>query len=370
MKTPREAQRDEIDNSRMVRYAHRWFLLCRIFRGEVVRMLLFKRVAPVVLLTLAATQVPTGTKAAGDSPASRRNALLQLATKGSGAIPELATALQDESLVVRRTAVRLLIEVGAPAREVLVQGLENSDAVVRRAALAVLCNPLTADSLPYLQKAMKDADPFVRLTAVNFLAQLKPRTRAINDLLEQARQDESPAVRDIAARAVWPFFKENISIRNRKDWDHDITVIQTIALPKEGWRFKTDPKAEGHLLKWFEPGFDDSTWAPINIESAWEEQGHNYDGIAWYRGWFDLPVKPDCLAAEIVFGGVDEVAWVWINGEYVGQHDIGPEGWDKSFALDVTRELKWGTRNQITVRVHDSMYAGGIWKPVKIEVLK
>jgi len=236
--------------------------------------------------------------------------------------------------------------------------------------LWAVCDPLTGNSLPHLKKAIKDSDPLMRLTAVNLLVQLKPRTKEINDLLDQARQDESGPVRDVAAQAVWPFFKETISIRDRKEWDHDINIVQTISLSKDGWRFRTDPKADGHLQKWFTPTLDDSTWLPISIESAWEEQGQKYDGVAWYRGSFDLPAKPDSLAAEIAFGGVDEIAWVWINGQYVGQHDLGTEGWDKPFTLDVTKELKWGQKNQITVRVYDSAYAGGIWKPVKIEVLK
>ena len=73
---------------------------------------------------------------------------------------------------------------------------------------------------------------------------------------------------------------------------------------------------------------------------------------------------------EICFDGVDECAWVWINGRNVGQHDLGPDGWDKPFTLDITEEVRWGERNQITVRVQDSAYAGGIWKPVRIEVLQ
>ena len=304
------------------------------------------------------------------SVAERRSALLEQAAKGTGSVSALAAALEDENLVVRRTAARLLVEMGAPARETLTKALDNSDFLVRRAALWAVCDPLTGNSLPHLKKAIKDSDPLMRLTAVNLLVQLKPRTKEINDLLDQARQDESGPVRDVAAQAVWPFFKEPISIRDRKEWDHDINIVQTISLSKDGWRFRTDPKADGHLQKWFTPTLDDSTWLPISIESAWEEQGQKYDGVAWYRGSFDLPAKPDSLAAEIAFGGVDEIAWVWINGQYVGQHDLGTEGWDKPFTLDVTKELKWGQKNQITVRVYDSAYAGGIWKPVKIEVLK
>ena len=285
-------------------------------------------------------------------------------------MPVLSAALQDENAVVRRTAVRLLVEAGAPARSGLVEALDNADALVRRAALSALCDPPSVENLPHLSKATTDPDPFMRLAAVNLLVQIKPRSQEVHDLLDRARQDEAVTVRQIAARAVWPFFKETVSVRDRKDWDHEIKVAQTIPLPEDGWKFRTDPKEEGHLQKWFAPDYEDAAWAAIEIGSAWEEQGHAYDGVAWYRGWFDLPEKPTYLAVEMAFGGVDEIAWLWINGEFVGQHDLGTAGWDKPFALDVTRELKWGQRNQITVRVHDSAYAGGIWKPVDIQVLQ
>jgi beta-galactosidase/beta-glucuronidase len=141
-------------------------------------------------------------------------------------------------------------------------------------------------------------------------------------------------------------------------------------LPREGWRFQTDARQEGHLHGWYEPSFDDSGWSPIHIEEAWEPQGFKYDGVAWYRGTFDLPAQPEYLAVEMRFGAVDECAWVWINGQYVGQHDLGPEGWDRPFSLDVTSALQWGQKNHITVRVFDSAQAGGIWKPVQLEVLQ
>jgi hypothetical protein len=71
-----------------------------------------------------------------------------------------------------------------------------------------------------------------------------------------------------------------------------------------------------------------------------------------------------------VFGGVDECAWVWINGKYAGDHDIGPNGWNVPFYLDITDLLNWGGKNQITVRAMNTAHAGGIWRPVTIEVLK
>ena len=61
---------------------------------------------------------------------------------------------------------------------------------------------------------------------------------------------------------------------------------------------------------------------------------------------------------------------MWLNGEYVGQHAEGIDGWNKPFRFDVGKELHWGGRNRLVVRVNDTFAAGGIWKGVRLEVLK
>ena len=326
------------------------------------------RTAPAIaLIGLAA--VTTGA-AAADSPSERRAALLACSAQGAAAIPALTAALEDENGVVRRTATRLLAKLGEPAGEQLSKALGNSDFVVRLIALRKLTEVLQRDATPYLATALKDDSPVIRQIAVSELVSIQPRGEQIQQLIEAASRDDAPAVREIAAKALWPFHKEVTSIRDRKDWDHDIEVAQAIPLPTTGWRFALDPGRDGHLNKWHEASFDDSGWVEIGIAKAWEEQGHEYDGVAWYRRDFTLPAKPDCLAVELHFGAVDECAWVWVNGTYVGQHDIGPEGWDKPFTLDVTDAVLWDAENQITVRVLDSKFAGGIWKPVAVEVLK
>ena len=78
----------------------------------------------------------------------------------------------------------------------------------------------------------------------------------------------------------------------------------------------------------------------------------------------------DHNAVELHFEAVDECAWVWLNGIYVGQHDLGPNGWKTPFWIDVTKEIKWGQENVIVVRIQDTAGDGGIWKPVHVEVLK
>ena len=68
--------------------------------------------------------------------------------------------------------------------------------------------------------------------------------------------------------------------------------------------------------------------------------------------------------------GADYFADVWLNGKYIGKHDIGPDGWKVPFWLDVTREIRFGGENLLAVRVKDTEKAGGIWKPVTVDILK
>jgi len=304
------------------------------------------------------------------NPAQRRDAVQQIAKAGNRAIPSLAEALNDDNLVVRRTAARLLAGMGAPAADILRKALGNEDPVVRKAALMSLLSQPKADVLPLLETALRDDHHSIRRIALARLVAMQPRTDRITGLLESARADKDDWIRKTVSKALWPFYRESRSIRDRADWDHDIRVVQTIRLPKESWRFRLDPERNGHIAKWFDPGLDDSKWATINIEQAWQKAGYRYVGVAWYRRSIALPREPKHLAVEICFDGVDECAWVWVNGRYAGQHDIGPAGWDMPFTLDITREVKWGRGNQITVRAMNTKAAGGIWRPVRIEVLQ
>jgi hypothetical protein len=321
------------------------------------------RIQPtVVLMLLSAIAVMAG-------PAERRMALIQ-AAKGDAAVPALAAGLKDDNAVVRRTAARLLAEQGDTGKQALVPACQDADMLVRLTALKALAQGEKGE--PMLVAAVSDPSPMVRLFAAEQLAAQHPRSKAAEAALAKAAGDEDEQVRNLAVRAQWPFHRDVVSIRDRKDWDHEVEVVQAIPLPKEDWRFRLDPKREGHRKNWFAPGFDDSAWKTIAIEQAWQKAGYDYIGVSWYRRQIDLPAKPDGTvnAIEICFDGVDECAWVWLNGVYVGEHDIGPGGWNKPFHLDVTKEIRWGAPNQVTVRAMNTAHAGGIWKPVRFEILR
>ena len=300
----------------------------------------------------------------------RRLALQAQADAGRSGIPPLADALDDENPLVRRQAARLLLEMGEPAKEALLKAMGNSDLLVRRTAIQMAGRLPAAEALPYLAKGVRDESPLVRHAAVAELVAAQPRGEQVIELLKVASKDEAESIRLMAHKALWPFHKRVTSIRDAGAYDHDVKVAQAIRLPTDGWRFRLDPQRNGHESKWYEPGFDDSKWATIAIEQAWQKAGYKYIGVAWYRRWIELPAKPKHVAVEVRFEGVDECAWVWVNGRYVGQHDVGPSGWNQAFTLDVTQELQWGQKNQITVRAMNTAAAGGIWKPVLIEVLE
>lgn len=307
--------------------------------------------------------------AEGVPPAARREALLRASGPGSEAV--LAAGLNDENLVVRRTAARLLTQLGATAEASLAKAFGNDDALVRRTVLRALCGLRPERAVGWAERGMADADPAVRRVALDWLIAQESRAGRVLALLVKARGDGDAAVRAAASAALFPFQRENISLRDRKDYDHDVRVVQAIPLPVAGWQFRTDPVDEGHLKGWFRIDVGGTGWSGVEVGKTWEAQGREYDGVAWYRVSLDLPAKPaKVTAVDLAFDGVDEAAWVWFNGEYVGSHDLGKAGWNKAFRLDVTQELRWGGKNVLAVRVFDSASAGGIWKPVRVEVLE
>ena len=332
----------------------------------IVRTVLLPTVAGLASVLFA------GVLDAANAPAERRAVLLSAAKRrGAEVVSVLTRALDDPNMVVRRTAARILARRGVDARPALEKATANSDALVRKTALQALWNAFPEQADHWFGVALKDAEPSTRLLAVRQLAARRPRTAAGDALLARAAKGGDARIRAVAVRALWPFHRADRSIRRRSDWDHTITVLQTLRMPCDDWRFHLDRKREGHLKKWFMPEFDDSQWPKIAIEQAWQKAGVDYIGVAWYRRWIDLPAKPTKMnAIEICLDGVDECAWVWINGRYVGDHDVGPAGWDKPFTLDVSDEVMWGKPNLVVIRAMNTAHAGGVWRPVYFEILK
>ena len=281
-------------------------------------------------------------------------------------------ALQDKNTdpVIRRMAFRLLLDEKNVPEKLLLQSLSDTDPVIRRRALYELYTAKGAAAYPHLMAAVADKDHAVAELLLRCAIAFPEKTKRETLLKAIARQSRVLKVRREAVRiADFPFYRENRRLSDNPAYDHDLHKIKSIPLPLKGWSFLLDPLSDGHRKSFYKPDFNDSSWKKIDI-GFWEKQGYKYNGIAWYRIRFKAPEMLKCSAVELCFGGVDETAWVWLNGTFIGQHDIGLQGWNKTFYLDVTKELLWDKENVLVVRVEDTINAGGIWKPVSLEIWK
>lgn len=156
------------------------------------------------------------------------------------------------------------------------------------------------------------------------------------------------------------------------EWKEQIAKGPTVALTN--WRFRADPTEVGAKNEWFKPAsYAESDWLPIQVPTFWEETEAigKLLGDGWYRVAFTIPAASQGKALRLLFAGVDEQAWIYLNGKQVGEHSEKSEKkaytalYDEPFIVEVpTDQLKAGTQNVLHVRVHNQVGAGGIWRPV------
>ena len=268
----------------------------------------------------------------------------------------------------RRIAFRRLLYDPQTFRKAVEAGLKDADPGIRQLALYELYRADGKKALPVYIRMADDPSPQVRkvVDAVSLNLMYNGESNQLYELLSK-RMGKSASGKGNA----FSYFKVNTPISQDPTYDHEVVKLKTVKLPLKGWAFRPDPKNRGHIENWFGIKYNDTDWKRIAIGLCWERQGFpGYDGIAWYRVKFKMPEKMKCLAVELSFLGVDESAWVWLNGKYVGQRDSGPEGWKFPFKLDITPEVNWNAENLLVVRVKDTEQSGGIYKPVEIEIIK
>lgn len=157
--------------------------------------------------------------------------------------------------------------------------------------------------------------------------------------------------------------------------DRAWTKVQLVPLKKQ-WKFKTDARDVGVAQGWFQPQAADATWSDVvtNTDKGWESQGFpDYQGFAWYQQNVIIPA--DLLKFKylyLYFGAVDSESEIYINGAKVFDHTLASTGmtrgqiWNTPFAFDVSKMMKYGEENTITVRVTSHGGVRGIWKPASL----
>ncbi|MHC4253738.1 MAG: glycoside hydrolase family 95 protein, partial [Planctomycetota bacterium] len=134
---------------------------------------------------------------------------------------------------------------------------------------------------------------------------------------------------------------------------------------------KPDGKPGARVLK--------ELWPIVKAPAHWEDQPGgpgDYDGIAWYRRFVEVPAgwKGEKLALSL--GKIDDADETFVNGVLVGKTGVvggGHQGaWSASRRYEVAPgHVRPGGANLIAVRVHDSGGKGGIWEgPLSISCAK
>lgn len=92
-----------------------------------------------------------------------------------------------------------------------------------------------------------------------------------------------------------------------------------------------------------DPAYDDSTWKPVSLPHAWnEDDAYSVDiynhstSNAWYRKNFVLPESSKGRKIVLEFEGVRQGARVYVNGQEAGRHHNGV----MAFGVDITTLVK------------------------------
>jgi uncharacterized protein DUF4838/glycosyl hydrolase family 2 len=155
-----------------------------------------------------------------------------------------------------------------------------------------------------------------------------------------------------------------------------------ITLPYR-WKFKIDEKDIGLQQKWQNLSWQtiNKNWNELEVNAIWERQKSyptpalakklkKYDGIGWYA--IRLKKRPELKGKKVnlLFGAVDESCWIYINGKAVGKHlFIKADDWKTPFTIPINANALAENDQTVVVRVEDKAGAGGIWKPVSLQVL-
>jgi len=161
-------------------------------------------------------------------------------------------------------------------------------------------------------------------------------------------------------------------------------LLAATEIPRElnlntGWRFH-----RGEAWGAESTDFEDSNWDPVILPHDWSiagpvdaaapaagHGGYFPTGAGWYRLKLPAPKSWGGKCVEIEFEGAAMGARVWLNGAELGSWAYGYT----PFHFDLSKQLKIGEENVLTVRVDNSAqpnsrwYSGsGLYRPVRLRI--
>ena len=113
---------------------------------------------------------------------------------------------------------------------------------------------------------------------------------------------------------------------------------------------------------WATPAFDDSAWPTMAIPSRWQDHGHDFNGIFWFRRHITLPPEWRGQPLSLHLGTIDKHDDTYVNGHLVGSTGWeNPNSWCTPRHYEIPASVTTGaTELVIAVRVRSHLYHGGM----------
>ena len=133
-------------------------------------------------------------------------------------------------------------------------------------------------------------------------------------------------------------------------------------------RLPADPGNTGLANGWHQPGFDDSGWGTMPVPGFWQQHGHNYSAVMWFRRRVALP--PAMIGRDLTLhlGAVDKHDITYVGGMEVGRTGSGFDTTvhDRARDYPIPAALTTSGELLIAVRAYSFMYAGGLTGPAEV----
>jgi sialate O-acetylesterase len=106
-------------------------------------------------------------------------------------------------------------------------------------------------------------------------------------------------------------------------------------------------------------------WPLMELPSYWQEAGHKFNGVFWFRREVEIPREWEGRSLELNLGACDKHERTYFNGEEIGRSDIvkDPDVWSAPRRYTIPAGRVRAGKSVITVRVFSHVFGGGMTGP-------
>lgn len=135
---------------------------------------------------------------------------------------------------------------------------------------------------------------------------------------------------------------------------YPLNTLTRTAMRLDGmWKFQIDWDEKGDEEKWQNgiPG-DETIPVPASFQDFYtDKRVREFTGDIWYESTVFIPSGMKGSDVFLRFGAATHRAWVFLNGEKVGEH----EGGFLPFLVDITGASRYGEKNKLVVKVNNEL---------------